>query len=99
MDTHKPPPIQRDWVAKSVAGTLLGFGLALSVSGLFVRLNPDMALSVKGQLAMWMLAPVWLGTLTGSYFFSSGLRAWLWLGGTNLLLAGALVILSPTSGG
>lgn len=99
MDTPKPPPIQRDWVTKSLAGTLLGFGLALSVSGLFVRLSPDMALSVKGQLAMWMLAPVWLGTLAGSYFFSSGLRAWLWLGGTNLLLAGVLVVLSAVSGG
>lgn len=98
MDTLKPPPIRRDWVAKSLAGALLGFGLALGISGLFVRLNPGMALPVKGQLAMWMLPPIWLGTLAGSYFFSSGLRAWLWLGGANLLLAAALAAISASSG-
>lgn len=90
MDTLKPPPIRRDWVAKSLAGALLGFGLALGISGLFVSLNPGMALPVKGQLAMWMLAPIWLGTLAGSYFFSSGLRAWLWLGAAGALVLGAL---------
>lgn len=98
MDTRKPLPIQRDWVAKSLAGTLLGFGLALCISGLFVRLNPGMALPVKGQLAMWMLPPIWLGTLAGSYFFSSGQRAWLWLGGANLLLAAVLAAISASSG-
>lgn len=86
----KSPPIRRDWISKTLAGALLGFSLALGCSGLFVRLNPEMALSIKGQLAMWMVAPVWLGTLSCVYFFTSGLRAWLWLGGANLLAFGAL---------
>lgn len=93
MRTAKPQPIQRDWVAKTLAGTLLGFALALVCSGLFVGLNPDMATSIKGQLAMWMVAPIWLGTLAGTYFFASGWRAWLWLGGANLLGIGALALL------
>lgn len=93
MNTAKPRPIQRDWVSKTLAGTLLGFSLALGCSGLFTLANPDMALSVKGQLAMWMVAPVWLGTLAGCYFFASGRRAWLCLGGANLLAFGALAVL------
>lgn len=90
MATAKLPPIRRDWVSKTLAGMLLGFTLALGCSGLFARLNPDMAASIKAQLAMWMVAPIWLGTLGGVYFFASGRRAWLWLGGANLLLFGAL---------
>lgn len=89
--THaKPAPIQRDWVSKTLAGTLLGLALALGASGVFSQLNAAMPLPVRGQLAMWMVPPLWLGTLGLVYFFQSGLRAWLWLGGANLLAYGAL---------
>lgn len=92
MTNPKHLPIQRDWVSKTLAGTLLGLTLALGCSGLFARLNLAMALSAKAQLAMWMVAPIWLGTLSGSYFFGSGWRAWLWLGCANLLVFGALAV-------
>lgn len=96
MTAHtKPQPIQRDWVSKTLAGVLLGLSLALGCSGLFAWLNLDMPLSIRSQLAMWMVAPIWLGTLGGVYFFSSGKRAWLWLGGANLLVFGALALLRP----
>lgn len=78
-------PIRRDWWSKSLAGLLCGAALALACSRLFVQFNPGMALSVRGQLAMWMVAPIWLGVLSTVYCFASGLRAWLWLGSVSLL--------------
>lgn len=90
MTPAKPAPVQRDWVSKTLAGTLLGLALALGASGVFSQLNIAMPLPVRGQLAMWMVPPIWLGTLGLVYFFQSGLRAWLWLGGANLLAYGAL---------
>ena len=89
----KAAPIRRDWVAKTLAGALMGFLLALACSGLFVYFNPDMAMSPRGQLAMWIVPPITLLTLGACYFFSSGLRAWLWLGGVNVVFCGALFIL------
>lgn len=88
----KPNPIQRDWVAKTFAGALLGFTLALGCSGLFAALNPGMPLSVRAQLTMWMVPPIWLLTFGCVYFFASGRRAWLWLGGANALVFGALAL-------
>lgn len=95
MDQTKPRVIQRDWVSKTLAGVLLGFTLALGCSGLFAWLNMGMPLSIRSQLAMWMVAPIWLGTAAGVYFFSSGRRAWLWLGGINLVVLGALALVRP----
>lgn len=87
--THHPP-IRRDWLSKTLAGLVLGAVLALGGSGLFLQFSTDMPLSVRGQLAMWMVPPIWLGVLGGVFFFASGLRAWLWLGGTGALVLGAL---------
>lgn len=93
MNHHKPAPIRRDWVSKTLAGGLLGLALGFGVSGLFNHLNPGMPLPIRGQLAMWMVAPVWLGIFSSVYFFASGARAWLWLGAANLLTYGALFAL------
>lgn len=79
-----------DWLSKTLAGALLGFTLAIGCAGLFNGLAGDMPLSVRGQLAMWLTAPVWMGVLSGVYFFRNGKRAWAWLGGANLLVFGAL---------
>lgn len=92
MTTKKNAPIQRDWGSKSVAGTLLGFTLALLCSGLFARLAAGMAASAKAQLAMWLVVPVWLGVLSACYAFPSGRRAWLWLGAANLVALAALAL-------
>lgn len=88
---NKPAPIRPDWVSKTLAGLLLGLALALAASGVYSALTAGMPLPVRGQLAMWMVPPIWLGTLSGVYFFRSGLRAWAWLGGANLLAYGALL--------
>lgn len=86
------PLSSRNWLGKSSAGLLLGFTLALGCAGLF-RLAVDVgdALSMKGQLVMWMMAPVWALTLAFCFLFRSGLRAWLWLGGANLAVWAVLI--------
>ena len=63
-------------------------GASASRSGLLVSLRgspPELATPNKFQLVMWLIAPIWLTTLSLCFFFSSGMRAWLWLGGENLL--------------
>lgn len=79
-------PIRHDWIAKILAGTVLGFGLAIALAGLFAWAGPGGPLAAnKYQLSMWMVPPIWLGVLSFCFLFRSGLRAWLWLGGGNLL--------------
>jgi hypothetical protein len=41
---------------------------------------------------MWMVPPIWLGVLSFCFLFRSGLSAWLWLGGANILTFGGLYI-------
>ncbi len=84
----KPRPIRPDWVSKTLAGLLLGFSLAITTSGLLMTQLHGIPLPVSGQLAMWLVPPVWLGVLSFVYFFSSGLRAWAWLLGANALALG-----------
>jgi len=93
MSEQKSPPIQRDWLSKTLAGLLLGGVLALVFSSLFAQLNGDLPFSARRQLANWMVPPIWLGVLGTVYFFSSGLRAWLWLGGSAALLTAASYLL------
>ena len=85
----RPRPVRADWLSKTLAGLLLGFSLSIIASGLLMTQLRELPVAVSGQLAMWLVPPVWLGVLSGVYFFSSGLRAWAWLGGANLLLLGA----------
>ncbi|MFA7665494.1 MAG: hypothetical protein WCY32_05180 [Burkholderiaceae bacterium] len=91
----RPVPIRPDWVSKTLAGVLLGLSLALTCSGLLAALLIGMPVPVSGQLAMWLVPPVWLGVLSFVYFFSSGLRAWLWLGGVNVLALGIWWLVRP----
>ena len=93
----KTPPIRRDWVSKTLAGCLLGLALSLAASALYSDMNAALPLPTRGQLAMWMVPPIWLGTLAGVYFFPSGLRAWLWLGAANAAAYGALLVIRLAS--
>lgn len=92
MNSAKPESIARDWLSKTLAGALLGFTLAIGCAGLFNGLASGLPLGIRGQLAMWLTAPVWMGVLSGVYFFHSGMRAWAWLGGANLLVFGLLAV-------
>lgn len=87
-------PIRRDWLAKSLAGTLLGLALGLAVGGLCMRYG-DGAPPLKAQLAMWLVAPVWMAVLSFVFLFRSGLRAWLWLLAANALAYAPLLAGRP----
>lgn len=77
--------IRRDWFSKTSAGVILGFTLALAFAGLFAWLAPGgLDAPNKFQIVMWLIAPIWLTTLSLCFLFFSGVRAWLWLGGANL---------------
>lgn len=91
--TTKTLPIRRDWLSKTLAGTLLGFALALGVSGLFAAFSGGLPPAARAQLAMWLVTPIWLTVLSLVFLFASGRRAWLWLGGANALVFGALALL------
>lgn len=86
------PAIRRDWVSKTLAGALLGLTFALGSSGLLLLALQDAAPGARAQLAMWLVPPVWLGILSGSFLFRSGPRAWWWLGAANLAVFGALAL-------
>lgn len=78
------------WCCRSLAGTVGGFGLALAVAGIFAWVGP--AGPDKYQLVMWMIVPVWFVVLSASFLFTSGVQAWFWLGGANLLAYACLFL-------
>lgn len=84
----------RGWAAKAGAGVLLGFILALGVSGLF-RLAfgvTDTFFSTKGQFAMWLMSPIWAAIVSLCFLFPSGRAAWGWLGLASGVVWGALAL-------
>ena len=84
----------RHWFGKTCAGVVLGFGLALALSGLFAWLGPDgiNAGGGKNQFNMWLMAPIWATVLSFVYLFRDSLRAWLWLGAANVAAFGMLAL-------
>ncbi len=91
--TGTPPPglTSRNWLGKASAGLVLGYALALGLSGLLYwaigAAGPG--LSTKAQFAMWMISPIWCLIVSFCFFFRSGRQAWSGLG-----LASALVWLA-----
>lgn len=89
-------PIQRlqsrHWFGKASAGLVLGFGLALSLSGLFAWWGPGGIDGGSGKLQfnMWLMAPVWSLVLGFVFLFRDGVRAWAWLSLANLIAFGLL---------
>lgn len=88
--------IRPDWWAKTSAGVILGFGLAVALVGLFAYLGPG-GIDPEGPENMgrfapmgYMIPPIWAAVLGFVFLFRSGLSAWLWLGGANLLAFAAL---------
>lgn len=89
------PLTSRDWLGKASAGLVLGFLLALGLSGMLAWSIGvvDTFFSTKGQLVMWSISPIWCGILSFCFLFRSGLRAWTVLGAATLLVWGALYLL------
>ncbi|MHB1056790.1 MAG: hypothetical protein ACYC0F_02770 [Rhodanobacter sp.] len=78
--------------ARASAGIVPGFLLAAALVGLVSWLLPGPWEStiVVGLLAFF---PLWIGIVCTSLRFSSGRRAWLWLGGLALPALGLLYLL------
>lgn len=76
----KNPGIQRDWVSKSLAGLVCGGLLSIAMTGLIDLWCASVPLSIRGQIDMWLLPPIWLAVMSGVYFFRSGRQAWVNLG-------------------
>jgi hypothetical protein len=85
LKTARRETLSRDWLSKTLAGVIGGFGLAIVASGLLAWLTPGpLDVQNKFQVAMWLVPPVWIGVMSVTFVFRSGLRAWAWLGGANL---------------
>jgi hypothetical protein len=41
-------------------------------------------LGIAASGLLVFLTPVWIGVMSASFMFRSGLRAWAWLGGANI---------------
>lgn len=68
--------IQRDWWLKSIAGTVLGWTLALALAGLWAWWGPGgIAAPNKVQFNMWLIAPLWMAALSTVFFVRTGARA------------------------
>lgn len=91
----------RNWFGKASAGLILGFGLALALTGIWAWAGPGgvMDSSGKTQLNMWVMAPVWTLTLSFCFFFRTGLRAWAWLSLANLIAFSILFLAKFMLGG
>lgn len=89
----------KGWLGKASAGIILGFTLALGISGLFMWITSSglMAGSGKTQFAMWLVAPIWAGIASFCFLFRSGWRAWGWLALANAI-AFALLAFAKTIG-
>lgn len=76
------PLTARNWFGKAAAGLLLGFVLSLGLSGLLAWAIGvgDTYFSTRGQLTMWVIAPLWSLILSFVFLFKSGRSAWAWLG-------------------
>lgn len=85
----------RDWFGKSSAGLILGFLLALGLSGLFKLATGlgDTFFSLQGQFSMWMMSPIWGLVLSFCFLFPSSRSAWGWLTLANIVLWGAVWLL------
>ena len=81
-----------DWFGKTADGLVLGFSLALAVSGLCAWLTPGGIAGGNGkiQFVMWLIAPLWAGVLCFVFLFRDSRRAWCWLAVANLLAFGLL---------
>ena len=81
-----------DWWSKASAGALLGFGLALSLAGLYAYLAPGGIDAPVGRYSLMRMleAFIWIVVVGFCFLFRSGSAAWQWLGAANLLTFTAL---------
>jgi hypothetical protein len=81
----------RHWFGKTMAGLVLGYALAVALSGVIALLTPG-GLGGEGkiQFNMWMIPPLWATVLGFVFLFRDGRRAWWWLGLATVAAFGLL---------
>lgn len=86
----------RHWLGKTGAGVVLGYTLAIALSGVIAWLTPG-GLEGEGkiQFVMWTIAPIWAGVLGFVFLFRDGRRAWLWLALANAVAFALLWAVKP----
>ena len=84
--------IRADGWAKTSAGVILGFGLALALAGVYGYLGPGGLDAATGRYALmrFLVALIWTVVFGFCFLFRSGLAAWAWLGAANLIAFAAL---------
>jgi hypothetical protein len=73
------------WFGKASAAAILGFTLTLALTCTFALLfsQGDSYFTAQGQMAMWLVSPIWCLILSFCFLFRSGARAWGWLAAAN----------------
>ena len=84
--SNVPELSSRDWFGKLSAALVLGFALSLALTCTFEALfsDGDAFFSAQGQIAMWLMSPIWCALLSFCFLFRSAARAWGWLAVANL---------------
>ena len=93
MKTPEPASYRNGWAAKTLAGLLPGFVIAICMAGLFLHLMPgDTTHLGRYFVSRWLTIPIWMAILSLVYLFRNGRRAWNVLGLTALLSLAALML-------
>ena len=83
--------LRPDWWRKTLAGAVLGWPLALALTGLLAWYGPGgLQAPNKVQFLMWMIAPIWMLVFSLVYLIPTGTRALLGLFGANVVAYGLL---------
>ena len=90
--------IQPHWWSKTVAGAVLGLALAYALVIIFAWYGPGgIDAPIKVQFNMWIISPIWLLIFSLTYLFKTGIKAFMYLGATNLVFYSLFFILRGLS--
>jgi hypothetical protein len=79
---------------KSTAAFFLGTPLSVLIVGFAALLSRDQVNTTLPWLLLFFL--VWIGVMTSTFLFKSGLHAWLWMGGLTVAGYAALHFLKAS---
>lgn len=77
---------------QGLASTVLGFPLALALSGILNHFLGSGQDSAQYQVVMWSVAPFWAAVISVSFLAPDRKTCWLWLLAANAVAALALAV-------
>jgi uncharacterized BrkB/YihY/UPF0761 family membrane protein len=98
---QRKDPAQRERVLlhNGLLALVLGYPLAIALSGaLHALMQLAGAGPVVGQLAMWVVFPLWVTVIALVFLLPHKRAVWLWLALGNLLAAIACHVLTQAAG-